>query len=151
MLPKAKIAKTQIASIVGISRATLYRELKRGSVIQKKSNSALLTLIERKTRMGFIVKLENKTAETVAQKLKSLSLPMKSVTTDNGSEFAGLEKVLQIPVYYTHPYSSWEKGSVEGLNGLIRRFIPKGSDVLKISDEQILKVENYLNTLPLKI
>ena len=61
---------------------------------------------------------------------------MKSVTPDNGSEFAGLEKVLQIPVYYTHPYSSWEKGSVERFNGLIRRFIPKGSDVSKISDAQ---------------
>lgn len=85
-------------------------------------------------RKGFTLKLENKSAYE------------KLITAVNG-----LLNALQISVYYTHPYFSREKGSVEKFNGLIRKFIPKGCDISKISDTKILEVENYSNTLSRKV
>ena len=117
----------------------------------KNLKGALLTIIERKTRCGFIVKLKEKTSAEVIKALKAFPFPINSITTDNGSEFAGLEDALNIPVFYTHPYSSWEKGSIERFNGLIRWFVPKGSDISKISDDKIKAVEEYFNSLPRKI
>jgi len=117
----------------------------------KNLKGALLTVIERKTRAGYIIKLQEKTSTEVIKAFKTLNIPIKSITTDNGSEFAGLENALQIPVFYTHPFSSWEKGSIERFNGLIRRFIPKGSDISKISTDKIFEIEQYFNSLPRKI
>ena len=77
-----------------------------------------------------------------------------TITTDNGSEFsslAELEKVSKILVYFAHPYSSWEKGSVENLNGLFRRFIPKGKSIRDFSSTYISNVVLWANSLPRKI
>ena len=78
----------------------------------------------------------------------------KSITTDNGSEFAdlsNLEQVSKTLVYYAHPYTSCDKGSVERHNGLIRRYIPKGDRMDKYSVEDIAKIEVWCNSLPRKI
>ncbi|MDK0957070.1 IS30 family transposase, partial [Clostridium perfringens] len=78
----------------------------------------------------------------------------KSITADNGSEFADLsefELKTKTKVYFTHPYSSFEKGINERHNGLIRRFIPKGKRISDYLLETISFIENWMNTLPRKL
>jgi IS30 family transposase len=78
---------------------------------------------------------------------------LKTLTRDRGSENMGykeLEKELDISCFFAHPYSSWERGANENLNGLIRRFFPKGTDFRKVSDQQIQRVEYLLNSRPRK-
>ena len=78
----------------------------------------------------------------------------KTITTDNGSEFAdlsNLEEVSKTLIYYTHPYTSCEKGSVERHNGLIRRFNPKGKRIDQVDVQVIEDVEAWINSLPRKL
>ena len=77
----------------------------------------------------------------------------KSVTGDNGSEFARFTELVSkgIRVYFTHPYSSWEKGTNECHNRLLRRFIPKGISMGKYTAEDISYMADWANTLPRKI
>lgn len=74
-------------------------------------------------------------------------------TADNGKEFAGHQEVAQalgIDVYFAHPYSSWERGTNENTNGLIRQYIPKGSSFEQYDDKYIEFVEDQLNNRPRK-
>lgn len=78
----------------------------------------------------------------------------KSITSDNGVEFSNLQSILNkygIEVYYTHPYSSFERGTNERHNGLIRRFIPKGKSIKDVSLDTIERIQNWMNTLPRKL
>ena len=129
---------------------------------KKKDDEVLLTLIERMTREFLIIPLANKSAELVYQAfldLKSIysehfNEVLKTITTDNGSEFADLSKLEDVSdtlVYFAHPYTSCEKGEVERHNGLIRRFIPKGSRIDHFSLQDIADVETWSNSLPRKI
>lgn len=121
----------------------------------------LLTLIERKTRFELILKPTSKQASTINHELEGLKRKLgssfsqifRSITSDNGSEFAGLMKCLSpnTPVYFTHPYSSWERGSNENHNGVIRRFIPKGEPIRQFSLSTIRRVQQWMNDLPRKI
>ena len=129
------------------------------TVLGKRSNDhVLMTLTERKTRYNLIISLASKTADEVDKKLKRLksqygplfTLVFKSITSDNGSEFANLSN-LGIEVYYTHPYSAWERATNERHNGLIRRLVPKGTAIKELSLSQIERVQNWCNTLPRKI
>ena len=134
------------------------------TVIGEKSNNdyALLTLVERKTRNAIIRKIESKTASSVIKEIKNIqdffgdkfSEIFKTITSDNGLEFADLatlENFTDTKVYFTHPYSSFEKGTNERHNGLIRRFIPKGKRISNYNLDQILFIEDWMNTLPRKI
>ena len=102
-----------------------------------KDDDVLLTLCERKTRQFFMIKIEDKTSASVMKAFDKLreyygskwNQIFKSITTDNGSGFADLsdlEQVSKTLVYYAHPYTSCDKGSVERHNGLIRRYIHEG-------------------------
>jgi IS30 family transposase len=125
---------------------------------KRSSDNVLLTLTERKTRYHLLLPLANKTAEAVDEALKRLktqygsifSRVFKSITADNGSEFANLN-VHGIDIYYAHPYSAWERATNERHNGLIRRLIPKGTAIKELSFSQIERVQNWCNTLPRKI
>lgn len=84
----------------------------------------------------------------------------KSMTTDNGHEFLNYDKIeiskfnkneRRREIYYTDPYSSWQKGMNENCNGILRRFIPKGTDLSKISREKLEKILNKINGKPRKI
>nr|WP_260871878.1 IS30 family transposase [Enterococcus faecium] len=77
----------------------------------------------------------------------------KTVTSDNGSEFAGLHDALQdvANIYFSHPYASWERGTSENQHKLIRRFIPKGSPIGNVSENQILRIQRWMNDYPRKI
>jgi len=134
------------------------------TVIGKKTKdqAALLTMTERITRSQIIRKIADKSSYSVQEAMTKLiketgnlfSAVFKSITSDNGSEFselASIEEVVDTKVYYTHPYSSWERGTNERHNGLIRRFIPKGRSINEFSIEAIARVQNWCNTLPRKI
>ena len=123
------------------------------------SKSALLVLVERLTRKTHIKKLERKTASLTSSSIVfALSeyniTHIHSITYDNGCEFAGHEdvnKALQCQSYFCNAYHSWEKGLVENINGLIRRFLPKGTNFDNITDEQIKRIENWINNRSMKI
>lgn len=138
--------------------------LEADTVLGKKTKGEhlLLTMVERKSRELFALKLYEKTAEAVKQALLDFSKTygrefnkiFKSITVDNGSEFAelsSLEDVLGIKVYYTHPYSSFERGTNERHNGLIRRFIPKGMSMNGFTQDDIDFIVERINSLPRKI
>ena len=133
-----------------------------------RGKAALLTLTERKTRMEIIRKLKDGTQAAVVRAIDGIERQMgpeafrvvfRSITADNGSEFLdfhALEKSVRrgaprTHIYYAHPYSSWERGTNENTNRMIRRFIPKGSDISKITRAQIQKIENWINRYPRKI
>ena len=133
-------------------------------VVGKKSaeDEVLLTMIERKTRSLHILRLRDKSADSVMEAFSQIKLELgdrfdrvfRSITTDNGSEFSRLSE-LEIDsdcmVFYAHPYTSCEKGSIENHNGLIRRFIRKGKQISDYTDDDILYVELWANSLPRKI
>ena len=134
------------------------------TVIGEKSSSdcVLLTLLERQTRNAIIRQITSKSAEAVMQELTNIrehfgdkfSQVFKTITTDNGSEFADLATIeadTETRVYFTHPYSSFERGTNERHNGLIRRFIPKGKRMMDYSLDDIAFIEEWMNTLPRKL
>ena len=83
---------------------------------------------------------------------KSFHEVFKTVTSDNGSEFSGLTDALKgVDVYFAHPHSSWERGTNEKQNSIVRRFIPKGEDIGKVLDYVIQKAEDFINDLPRKM
>ena len=128
------------------------------SVVSHKSTVGLNTLVERKTGLVFITKIRNTTAiETstrVTQRLRILPARLrKTLTLDNGPENAGHDTItntLGTKVYFAHPYHSWERGTNENTNGLIRWYLPKGTDFATVSDEEVAAIEWALNNRPRK-
>ena len=125
-------------------------------------DDALLTMIERKTREYWMIRVPGRDPDGIMEALREVRSRysehwddvFKTITTDNGSEFSllsGLEDLSKTLVYFAHPYTSCEKGSVERHNGLIRRFIPKGRRIDSFSDEQICQIEVWCNSLPRRI
>ncbi len=122
------------------------------------NGSALGTLVERTTRMTFLVQLKDKDAtavrETFAKEFKHLPKGLKrSLTYDQGQEMAEhklFTKSTKIQVYFAHPHSPWERGTNENTNALIRQFFPKGTDFSKVTLENIKKAQDMLNDRPRK-
>ena len=120
--------------------------------------TVLSVTVERTTRYTIMTKLKDRTATTkanaVIQQLQLFpSTARRSLTADNGLENIQHQRVTQetgMPVYFCHAYHSWEKGTVENMNGRIRRFIPKGVSMDKISPTFVQAIENSLNTTPRK-
>ena len=128
------------------------------------TKTVLFTLTERKTRQEIIMKLPNKKTETIAIAIDKLERRygskfyqiFKSITFDNGVEFMGykgIEKSCRIKrkrttVYYAHPYCSGERGTNENNNRLIRRWIPKGTDMTKLKSSFIKEIEDWINNYP---
>lgn len=128
------------------------------SMISRKSLVGLNTLVERATGLVFITKIKNTTADetvrAVTERLESLPEDLReTLTVDNGHENAGHEEITKeigTKVYFAHPYHSWERGTNENTNGLIRWYLPKGTDFATVSNERIRKIEYRLNTRPRK-
>lgn len=125
------------------------------SVIGCMNQSSIVTLVERLSRYTTIIKVNSKeavgVAEAIVNRCKANNLPVKTITGDNGLEFAEhvyIAKELGIDFYFTHPYCSWEKGTNENTNGLIRQYFPKGTNFNLISQEMLDKVEKELNNRP---
>lgn len=118
----------------------------------------LLTLTERFSRFLFIRYIPNKKADLVAKKIIDVLIPYKkivnSIIVDNGLEFSEhvrIAKRLGAVVYFTHPYSSWEKGQVECMNKLVRQYIRKGSVLRENCKSEILSVQREINDRPFKV
>lgn len=138
---------------------TVYGTSKKGQV--------LLVLTERMTRQEIIMKIKSRTRREVVGALNRLERKygadfyriFKSITVDNGSEFMDYEgmeascrrKGKRTKFYYCHPYSSWERGSNENANAIIRRFIPKGDRIEDYSTKQIQYIEDWMNNYPRKV
>lgn len=127
-----------------------------------KDDNAILTLVERKTRYMITVMLDDQTADSVNYAIEKLRQQFgketfnqifQSITADNGSEFSSLESALKTntAVYFAHPYSSWERGTNERHNGLLRRFVPKGTPLSDFSDSFIETLATNINCLPRKL
>lgn len=127
------------------------------SIVSRQSKTCLNVLVERKSRYTFISILENKTAEETLKaiifNLSSFSDFVLSVSYDNGTEFAyhqEINLILESNSFFCEPYHSWEKGSVENRNGLIRRFLPKKTDFSKISKQVVANIQEWINNRPMK-
>lgn len=136
-------------------------------VSARPGKAAILVLTERLTREEITAKIPDKTAASVVQALDNLELEygdrfpllFKTITVDNGSEFAdceGMERSAlgsgtRTKCYYCHPYSSYERGSNENLNKMIRRWLPKGTNFDEVAAEVIEAITEWINNYPRKI
>ena len=137
-------------------------------VSARPGKAAILVLTERLTRNEITAKLPDKSAASVVQALDDLEKEwgelfprvFQTITVDNGSEFAdaeGLQRSIinegekRTKVYYCHPYSSWERGTNEVTNKMIRRKIPKGTNFDDRTEEEVESIENWINGYPRKI
>lgn len=135
---------------------------------QGTGKSCLLVLSERMTREEIIIKMKNKKSSSTVHALNMLERKygsrifrekFRTITCDNGCEFLdskGIEKSRytkgnRTTVYYCHPYSSWERGTNENINRMIRRFFPKGTNFDNVSKKQLEMVEAWINSYPRRI
>ena len=130
-----------------------------GDTVESKDHKpGVNTLLERRTGLYLITKLKSKnsaaTREAVRTRFELLpEIFKKTLTLDNGpenSDWELLQEEIKIKCYYAHPYHSWERGSNENANGLLRDYFPKKTDFSMISTSEILKVEHSLNSRPRK-
>ncbi len=121
------------------------------------NKGAILTLVDRKTLFTKLVLLDGKNAvqlsEQTIKTLTEFKPYLHTIPSDNGKEFARHEHManqLNIQYYFTHPYSSYECGTVENTNGLIRRYIPKKSSFENLTQDKLNEIESKLNNRPRK-
>jgi len=160
-----KERKTKIPNRVPIEARPKSAESRRfyghweaDSLISRKSPVALNSLTERKSRLLLLTKLKRKGSEetknAIIRRLYTLPASMRrTLTLDNGTENAQHEEItaeIGIKCYFAHPYASWQRGTNEHINGLVRWYLPKGTDFSKISDEQIAQIESLINNRPRK-
>ena len=109
-------------------------------------------MLGKKTR-GEAVKLANKQAETINRAVKSLlsQSPIRSITSDNGSEFSSLSDLKGVEVYFAHPYASHERGTNENFNGLLREFLPKGVSLNSLTTEELNHYVSAINDRPRRL
>ena len=120
-------------------------------LLTRAKNYCLLVLTDRKSRHQIIRLIPNKSAEVVNQALKLILKQHKilSITADNGTEFNRLFDVFsEEHIYYAHPYASWERGTNENHNRLIRRWLPKGTK--KMTPKEVAFIEKWINNYPKK-
>lgn len=125
---------------------------------KKKVEPATFTIVERLTRYYLTIRISGKTAQGVANAMRQLyhefgkNLEIRTITTDNGSEFAAFSEMeaYGTQVYFAHPYSSWERPVNERSNRILRRFIPKGKSMRNYTDDQILMFSDEINAMPRK-
>lgn len=127
------------------------------TIVGKNHHGALVTLVDRKSKLTLIGKVDRYTAEAVEQAIIELMelLPRRNytLTVDNGKEFSNHESIartLEIKVFFADPYSAWQRGLNENTNGLIRQYVPKGSDIRTLTEEQIERIMDRLNNRPRK-
>jgi transposase, IS30 family len=139
-----------------INERRRYGDWEGDTIVGKRRASGLVTLVERKSgllRIGRINNLRSTTTMCMAERCLA-DLPAKlrrSVTFDNGSEFTEhrrLTDTLNLAVYFAEPYKAWQRGANENANGLLRQYFPKGTDFKRVSPREVARVEQLLNQRP---
>ena len=127
------------------------------TIVSRKHKDVLVTLVERFSRLTIVGKSPSKHAYHVARVIRNLFKMHKdkvlTITSDNGTEFAQHKKVskwMNADYYFCHPYSSWERGLNENTNGLIRQYVPKGSDFSQLNRNNLIQIMLNLNNRPRK-
>jgi transposase, IS30 family len=160
-----KERKTKIPNRISIDARPKIVETRRqfghwegDSLISSKSTTALNSLTERKSRLLLLTKLKRKgsmeTKDAVISRLQHLPPEARrSLTLDNGTENTQHQEItatLGTKCFFAHPYSSWERGTNENINGLARWYLPKGTDFAKITEQQLSHIESLINNRPRK-
>ena len=135
-----------------------FGDFEMDTIVGRGNHGAIVTLIERSTNMLFMRKLKKgknakELARTVIHLLSPFKEHVKSITTDNGTEFACHEmigKSLGDTICFADPYASWQKGTIENANGLIRQYVPKTETLEHVSHQQITKYPKKINIRPRK-
>lgn len=135
-----------------------FGDLEMDTIVGPNNQQAIVTLVDRNTNMLFMKKLKygkdaKNLALTVIEILKPIKKKLKTITTDNGKEFSAHEiisEALGVDVFFTDPYSSWQKGAIENANGLIRQYIPKKVSFNDYDDKDIKDIEEKINRRPRK-
>jgi IS30 family transposase len=127
------------------------------TIIGKNHQQAIVSLVERQSKLTRLAKVEHNTEAAVKQAIIEMLNPLAecvhTITSDNGREFAAHEAIaeaLAAEFYFAHPYHSWERGLNENTNGLVRQYFPTGSDFTAITDQQVQAVAEQLNERPRK-
>ena len=122
-------------------------------IISKHSPSVLLVATDRLTKHSLVSTLPNRKRHTISAAFSKMfsNVVIKSITTDNDIAFTHwceLEKIIHAPIYFCHPYHSWEKGLVENTNRWIRCFVPKRRDIASVTQEDLDEIKAFLNDRP---
>lgn len=126
------------------------------TVMGKGSNDCIVTLVERKTGFIMIGNLKDRSSHSLKKTKRLISrdpLAFRTITEDNGTEFhqyKGIESHFPVKFYFANPYHSWERGSNENANGLIRQYIPKGTSMETLTQQQCDHIASQLNSRPRK-
>ena len=142
-----------------ITTRSRYGDWEGDTVYGAKGKGCIVTLVERKSKVFAAARSANREAENVrkafvhAFQLLGLSLPIETITLDNGSEFAkfrDIETDLDTKIYFADPHAPWQRGLNENTNDMIRFFFPKGTDFHKVTDEELQAVVSLINNRPRK-
>ena len=125
-------------------------------IVSKESSWVLLVAVDSVTKKSSVRRLPNRKRSTIRGALSSMfsGVPIKSITTDNDIAFTcwrELEALLSTPIYFTHPYHSWEKGLVENTNRWVRCFVPKRRDIKSVTEEELQEIHSFLNDRPREV
>jgi IS30 family transposase len=127
------------------------------TVIGAAHKQAVVTLVERKSGYAILAKVKNKTSDLVSSaiitKLNAVTPLVKTMTFDNGKEFAGhktIDAALNSITYFADPFASWQRGSNENFNGLLRQYIPKKRSLSTVTDKGLRMIQQELNSRPRK-
>jgi IS30 family transposase len=138
-----------------VEKRSRLGDVERDLVLGKVNGPALLTIVDRRSRLVRIMRVENKCAEEVhwatVEALRGAKI--YTITNDNGSEFAShyfTAQDLNCQIYFSRAYRAWERGTNENLNGLLRQYFPRKTSLAEVTPERIKEVENLLNTRPRK-
>ena len=158
---KKKLGKSIDERPAEVESREVFGHWEGDGIVGKGQQGHLITLVERKLGIGLLFNAGSRGQEKIVEIIdglqkeygKHFSSIFKTITLDNGSEFsdsAGIEHNGRTQAYYAHPYSSFERGTNENWNGLVRRFIPKGNSFEKLTDTDMRRIQHYINTLPRK-
>lgn len=128
------------------------------TIIGKEQSGAIVSMVERSTKLTKLVKVNRRTADSIENALNKCLEPIKdfvfTLTADNGKEFANhqeVAKTLEAGFYFAKPYHSWQRGLNEHTNGLVRQYFPKSMSFAEISQDDLIEVEKLLNNRPRKV
>ncbi|MFN8769384.1 MAG: IS30 family transposase [Neisseriaceae bacterium] len=166
---KYRYGTTNTSNIIGridisqrpkiVDKKTRIGDFEVDTIVTKRNSgtTCLFTMVDRRSKLTFIRKVENRYSLSIKEVIEDIylntTIPIRTMTSDNGPEFAehkAISQNISCGFYFARPYRSCDRALNENTNGLIRKFIPKGSDLATITEDEIRNIENLLNNRPRK-